>query len=157
LERQLRQCQGELLTLRTAAQKTANDRGRIERERDQARAALARLTATLHSLSAMSPALAAALEIQPSWIRALEIAEDTAYRPGLPTVEQVRGHEARGGLWQVLIAEGWVANRGLRALPVGVAEFFGSEGWLLADPARWLNVKARPCTTDGTPCSWSDL
>lgn len=41
LERQLRQCQGELLILRTAAQRAANDRARIERERDTLRAAVA--------------------------------------------------------------------------------------------------------------------
>lgn len=79
------------------------------------------------------------------------------YRPGLPSAEQVRAHEARGGVWQVLVAEGWVVIHGLRAFAGGVAAFSErKQAWLIEEPARWLNVKTRPCLADGTPCPWPE-
>jgi hypothetical protein len=84
-------------------------------------------------------------------IRALLAAHpepDTAYRSGLPSVEQVRAHEAAGGAWQIF-AHGPCA----RIWPISeqyLKDWLDEQPWLLK--ARW-----RPCSADGTPVDWSTL
>ncbi len=82
------------------------------------------------------------------------------YRPGLPSVEQVRAHEARGGWWMVrrenfphVALRRWVVRKGaIFDVEVGDTEV-GLEVATLISGAL-----CRPCTAaaDGTPCEWAE-
>lgn len=62
------------------------------------------------------------------------------YRSGLPSVEDVRAHEERGGLWMII----WLAAK--------EAAFIhqGSANWQVID----VHDRLRPRLPDGTPCPW---
>lgn len=62
------------------------------------------------------------------------------YRPGLPSVEQKRAHEARGGWW--MIQESHLAPRIMRA---DNRAYFGFVS---------QSCRSRPCLPDGTLCPW---
>lgn len=87
-----------------------------------------------------------------------QLKEPVPYRPGLPSVDQVRAHEARGGWWQsrgqVTWSDGSITNE-LRVYQLQVstlAEMF--EDWEPEDHMRWSR---RPCSPDGTPLPWPVL
>lgn len=91
-------------------------------------------------------------------VQRLRALVDVPYRPGLPSVEQVRAHEERcpgaGGwtTWQRHRA-GTAANIVLLVAVAGaiwVADG-GSRRRLTASACQW-----RPCLPDGTPCPWGD-
>jgi hypothetical protein len=79
---------------------------------------------------------------------------DTSYRPGLPTVEQVRAHERRGGVWQMRRDwGGWPTWASLRVTGDRVEVRWDSV-WGCPTGTEWL---CRPVLMpDGTPCQWPD-
>lgn len=102
-------------------------------------------------------------------------APDTAYRPGLPDMEQVRAHEARGGWWMGRIEkrpQRWPdALRFVNMIATGkiIQYAEGNDGHFFAGPtltnplgdwddeAFLARYAWRPCLPDGTPCPWGDL
>ncbi len=89
---------------------------------------------------------------------ALTVPPDIGYRPGLPTVEQVRAHEARcprAGGWTTWQRQ-YPGNAANIVLLIAVAGAIwvadgGSRRRLTASACQW-----RPCLLDGTPCPWID-
>ncbi len=90
-----------------------------------------------------------------------EVQSPVPYRPGLPTIEQVRAHNrAHGGWWQFLCEgeEGpsmvklrWEDHDGDSSLIVGRRA--GRIEFACISPPAFC----RPVTfPDGTPCAWSD-
>lgn len=102
-------------------------------------------------------------------VAALRARVDVPYRPGLPSVEQVRAHQKRVpmGTWQMRYTEKqcwpeWRQFFVIRArsksngTPVE-ADCIGmqsSYGLLPLDPSG-EPVECRPCTSDGTPLPWA--
>lgn len=84
---------------------------------------------------------------------------DVPYRPGLPTIEQVRAHEARGGRWQILDPKGkypseaWAET--LSALDQTVVLRAARDVALEMMPWSTRSLY-RPCMPDCTPCPWGD-
>lgn len=74
-----------------------------------------------------------------------ELTTPVKYRPGLPTPEQVRTHEAFGGWWQTIDEDG-----------LDVTRLTGRDMACILDlPAWYTKASFRPCTEDGTAISWS--
>lgn len=74
------------------------------------------------------------------------------YRLGLPAIEQVRAHEARGGWWMGRYPE-------MHPLPPLIGRFqfdremrFTHIRYITDSPSSVLEY--RPCLPDGTPCPW---
>lgn len=81
------------------------------------------------------------------------------YRKGLPSIEDVQAHEARGGWWQLAY------NSGGAALVYMADGGPGFLDWRMAgESANWRRISwvearqdgrsYRPCTSDGVPCAW---
>lgn len=91
-----------------------------------------------------------------------------AYRPGLPTPDQVRAHEAATGgapsLWMLEGSTPWFVRLCILGNnEVCEAEGDGEDGWEPVPEHRrrwggdWKHWRLRPCLPDGTPCPWGDL
>lgn len=76
------------------------------------------------------------------------------YRPGLPSVEQVRAHEARGGWWQgrYPACRSLPPQIGCFQRPFGLPMEFSHIRYITDSPSSVLEY--RPCDADGTPCEW---
>ena len=83
-----------------------------------------------------------------------------AYKPGLPSVEEVREHEKRGGWWQAQ------RPKGLQMLHLSIRRYGGIDmifakttqdefGPMEAD--YYSKSGLRPCTPDGWPCPRTTL
>lgn len=114
-------------------------------EATQLVSALAILTGSAVAISAEPPGV--------------DFADACAYRPGLPSLAQVRAHEKRGGWWMVYIPED-DEEAALHLVRPG--EHAGNlctngVGWSPLPFVEWWEhprVLWRPCSKDGTPCAW---
>lgn len=81
------------------------------------------------------------------------LAKGPEYRPGLPTVEQVRAHEARGGWWAWRIDKKRPPLHQRLMLHHGVLAL-DSDGCCWYEASDSDSIQRYPILPDGTPCGW---
>lgn len=102
---------------------------------------------------------------------------DVPYRPGLPSVEQVRAHEVRGGWWQARLNQQPKRRNVRRIVNIIATEgrgqwhrqyadgndgnYFGTQVRRPLDDrdreADLSNYEFRPCTIDGDSVPWLEV
>jgi hypothetical protein len=86
--------------------------------------------------------------------------DDVPYRPGPPTVEQVRAHEKRGGRWQVMDPEGKRPGEAWLEMLCVNRDVIILRGLTCVAALHRMEWSARssfrPCMPDCTPFPWTD-